>query len=72
MDVLFLVCGVVAGIVATLIVTRMRRAGYLVVNIPDTDDPPYLSADLDQPVGLISKKKYVLFKVEIRQLHTHH
>lgn len=72
MDVLFWTCGVVMGVVLTLIVTRMRRAGYLVVNIPDTDDPPYLSADLDQPVTVISKKKYVTFKVDIRQLHTHH
>ena len=46
MDVLFLACGVLVGIVLTLIATRVRRAGYLVVNIPDTDDPPYLSADL--------------------------
>lgn len=71
MELLFLVCGVVVGVIVTIVVSRMRRAGSLVINVPDTDDPPYLSADLDLPVAFISKKKYVTFKVDIHHLRTH-
>ena len=71
MELLFLACGVIIGVIATIIVSRVNRAGSLVINIPDTDDPPYLSADLDRPVAFISKEKYVMFKVDVRQLNTH-
>ena len=71
MEILYLICGIIIGAVTTVILSRLRRAGSLVINMPDTDDPPYLSADLDQPVGSISKKKYVVFKIDIRQLSTH-
>lgn len=70
MELLFLACGVLVGVVATLIVTRMRRVGSLVVWVPDTDDPPYLSIDLDQSIPQIAKQKYVTAKVETCRLNT--
>lgn len=70
MEVLYLVCGVIIGVIATIIVTRMRRAGTLVVWVPDTDDPPYMSIDLDQSIPQIAKQKYVTAKVEIHRLNT--
>lgn len=70
MELLYLVCGVIIGVVATIIITRMRRAGTLIVWVSNTDDPPYLSIDLDQTVAQIAKKKYVAVKVEIHKLNT--
>lgn len=70
MELLYLVCGLIVGVVSTLIVTRMRRAGTLVVWVPDTDDPPYMSIDLDQSIAQIAKQKYVTAKVETHRLNT--
>ena len=69
MELLYLVCGLIVGVVSTLIVTRMRRAGTLVVWVPDTDDPPYMSIDLDQSIPQIAKQKYVTAKVETHRLN---
>lgn len=70
MDVLFLVCGVIIGVVATVIVSRMRRAGTLVIWVSTADEPPYMSIDLDHHPTQIAKKKYVTVKVDVRTLNT--
>lgn len=70
MELLFLVCGVIIGVVLTIVVTRLRRAGTLVVYIPDVEETPYMSLELEHSVGHVSKKKYVTFKVDIRPLNT--
>ena len=70
MELLFWVCGVIVGVVVTIIVTRMRRVGTLVIWVPDTDDSPYMSIDLDQSIPQIAKHKYITAKVEIHKLNT--
>lgn len=70
MDVLFYICGVIMGVVITVIVTRMTRAGTLVVYVPSLEEAPYLTLELDQSVGEITKKKYTTVKVDVRTLNT--
>lgn len=70
MDLVFYICGVIVGVVLTLIVTRVTRAGTLVVWLPSLEESPYLTLELDQSVGQISKKKYTTVKVDIRSINT--
>lgn len=70
MDVLFYICGVIMGIAITLILIKLTRAGTLVVYVPNSDDAPYLTLELDQSVGQISKKKYTTVKIDVRPLNT--
>lgn len=70
MDVLFYICGVIMGVAITLILAKLTRAGTLVVYVPNTDDSPYLTLELDQSVGQISKKKYTTVKIDVRPLNT--
>lgn len=72
MEVLFLICGLIVGVGLTIIATRIRRIGTLVVYIPDTDDAPYLTLELEQSVSQVASKKYVTAQVNVRKLHTHH
>lgn len=70
MELIFLTCGLIVGVAATIIVIRMRRAGTLAVYIPDIEDTPYMSLELEHSVGQVTKKKYVTFKVDVRPLNT--
>lgn len=70
MDVLFYICGVIMGVAITLILAKLTRAGTLVVYVPNTDDSPYLTLELGQSVGQISKKKYTTVKIDVRPLNT--
>lgn len=70
MELIFFVCGIVVGVFVTTIVSRMRRAGTLVIWAAGSDEPPYMSIDLDQNIPQIAKRKYVSAKVEVRNLNT--
>lgn len=61
---LFFLLGVA---IACLGILRLR-AGTLKVYIPDDGDPPYLYMELDQSVGHVCSKKFVLFQVDTRNI----
>lgn len=66
-----LVLAFLLGFIVALIGVLTMRVGTMVVYIPDREDEsPYLTAELDKSVGFIAKKKYVLYKVDVRNLHT--
>ncbi len=61
---------ILGSIITTFIIASLL-IGTMVVYIPDQpDEPPYLTAELDRSVGFVSKRKFVLFKVDVRQLNS--
>lgn len=68
------VASIVAFLIGMIFVTSCIYSllvGKMVVYIPDMDDElPCLSAELDRSISFIEKRKYILFKVDVRNLIT--
>lgn len=62
------IVGVVIGIILAILF-RLRTYGTLKVYVPnDKDEPPYLYVELKDDPNVIGKKKYVRFKVNMRDI----
>lgn len=69
--VLYILLGILIGVVATILITKRRPDGDLIVNIPDYEDEvPILTAEWNTPIQFIMSKKNVRMKVVVRQLNT--
>ena len=67
----YILAAFLLGVLLALIGVLRLRVGVLKVYIPDQpDEPPYLYTELDKPVGALCKKKYILFKVDVRHLES--
>lgn len=63
--------GVLIGVVATLILTRMHTCGTVVVYFPeDPEEPPCLGFKVNAGTSDIYTKRRVQFKVEIENLNS--
>jgi hypothetical protein len=58
--------GILVGIVCTTVATRTKLVGSLRVDMSDPDDGPYLFLELSKDIGEIYRKKYVMFKVSLK------
>lgn len=68
MEILFLIGGILIGVILTLLASRKEPIGTLRVDYSDPDSGPYLFLELPQKnTHLIEKKKIVSFKVDLSQ-----
>ncbi len=59
------------GSIITTFIIASLLIGTIVVYIPDqADEPPYLTAELERSISFVSKRKFVLLKVDVRQLNS--
>ena len=58
--------GILVGIVCTTVATRTKSVGSLRIDTSDPDDGPYLFLELSKDIGEIYRKKYVMFKVSLK------
>lgn len=66
-SIIFLMIGIVLGYVLSRVVPKEKPVGTLRVDRSDPDSGPYLFLELTQQgAGSIQKKKYVLFKVDLK------
>lgn len=63
--------GVLVGIVCTTVATRSKSVGSLRVDRSDPDDGPYLFLELSKDIEEIYRKKYVTFKVSLKNFIPH-
>ena len=63
--------GILVGIVCTTVATRTKSVGFLRVDTSDSDDGPYLFLELSKDIGEIYRKKYVMFKVSLKNFIPH-
>jgi len=63
--------GILVGIVCTTVATRSKSVGSLRVDRSDPDDGPYLFLELSKDIEEIYRKKYVTFKVSIKNFISH-
>lgn len=67
----YLLLGILLGAVCTCIGVLRLRIGVLKVYIPDIpDEPPYLYSELSTSVESVCTKKFVLFKVDVRNINS--
>lgn len=62
MELLYVLIGIVIGVIITLICISHTSAGDLRIDQSDPTESPYLFLELDKPIEFIMNKKYVLFK----------
>lgn len=67
---IYLALAFLLGVLVTVVWVFRISSGTLKVYIPDQDDGPYLCVELNKTVGEVSKKKYVLFEVDVRNLNS--
>jgi len=63
--------GIMVGIVCTTILTHYKSVGSLRIDTSDSDDGPYLFLELSKDIGEIYRKKYVTFKVSLKNFIPH-
>lgn len=63
--------GILVGIVCTTVATRTKSVGFLRVDTSDSDDGPYLFLELSKDIEEIYRKKYVTFKVSLKNFISH-
>lgn len=70
---MWLAIGIVIGIIlSVLAVFFFTSSGTLRVYIPEpNDEAPYLYVDLDKSIGYICRQKFVVFRVDVRNLKSH-
>lgn len=66
--VVYYVLAFLLGALAALIGVLRLCAGSLKVYIPDSDEPPYMCAELGKTIGWVCGKKYVMFRVDVRNI----
>ncbi len=55
--------GLLSGCIVTLVVTRLRKVGWLRIDRSIQDENPYLFLELSNAIEVVSKRKYVTLKV---------
>lgn len=66
-SIVFLIVGIVLGYVLSRLIPKEKPVGTLRVDQSDPDSGPYLFLELTHHgAGAIQKKKYVLFKVDLK------
>ncbi len=63
--------GVLIGFVCATIAIRTKSVGSLRVDTSDSDDSPYLFLELSKDIEEIYRKKYVTFKVRLKNFIPH-
>ena len=63
--------GILVGIVCTTVITRSKSVGSLRVDMSDPDDGPYLFLELSKDIEELYRKKYVTFKVSLKNFIPH-
>ena len=63
--------GILIGFVCATIAIRTKSVGSLRVDISDSDDSPYLFLELSKDIEEIYRKKYVMFKVSLKNFIPH-
>lgn len=71
MEVLFVLLGVIIGMLGMIIYLALVSVGTLRVDHSDPTEPPYLFLELDKPVESITNKKQVLFRVSKKNYISH-
>ncbi|MDD2299645.1 MAG: hypothetical protein PHU69_08370 [Fermentimonas sp.] len=63
--------GMLIGCILTRIIFQTRSVGSLRVDTSDSDDSPYLFLELSKDIEEIYRKKYVMFKVSLKNFIPH-
>ena len=63
--------GVLIGCILKIIIFRTRSVGSLRIDTSDPNDGPYLFLELSKDIGEIYRKKYVTFKVSLKNFIPH-
>jgi hypothetical protein len=66
MEVLFVLIGVILGMILTLIYFASRSIGTIIIDQSDPMDEPYLFLDLDKPIESFMKQKHALIRIRKR------
>lgn len=60
------ILGAIFGAILELTTSYSRSVGNLRIDLSDPEEPPYLFLELIKDVGDISRKKYVLLRVNVK------
>lgn len=71
MNIAMFITGILVGIGIALFSFGANAIGTLRVDRSDPNEPPYLFVELSEDVGSLMKKKYVLFKINIKNYIPH-
>ena len=63
--------GVLIGIIIYVIALKTASIGTLRIDQSDPEDSPYLFLELNKNITVISSKKYVTMKVDLRNYISH-
>ena len=65
------IAGVLIGCIFSVVICRLMSVGSLRIDTSDPDDNPYLFLELSKDVDTVSRKKYVVLKVSIKNFLPH-
>lgn len=71
MAVLWIIVGVIIGILLATFIFAKLYIGIMVVDRSDPTEPPYLFTELKYPIQVFQKQPYVLLKLENRNYVSH-
>ena len=71
MEFILFFVGVSLGVSIASIIFRSHFIGDLRIDNSDPDDVPYLFLELSKDIGEIYRKKYVIFKVSLKNFIPH-
>lgn len=71
MEFILFFVGVSLGVSIASIIFRSHFIGDLRIDNSDPDDGPYLFLELSKDIGEIYRKKYVMFKVSLKNFIPH-
>lgn len=63
MEILYLLVGLVFGVIIHSVWTRINNVGRLRIDRSDATDAPYLFLEATKSIPEISRKRYVIFRV---------
>lgn len=63
--------GVLLGCVLTVLIFRLKSAGFLRVDTSDPNDNPYLFLELSKNIDAVCTKKYLVLRVKLESFVPH-
>lgn len=71
MEIFLVLIGLVVGIGTGYLITRPKPSGYIRIDRSDPDEPPMLFLESRINIYELSKKKYVIYEVKIKNYISH-
>ena len=65
---LYIIIGILIGVVVTVLIFRRHSVGTLQIDTSDPDGPPLMFAKLSKSVSDVMHKKYVVMRVVVEDI----